>query len=161
MSNAIFVVKINWIAQPFAIVSLTSGKVAITLLIIRLLHRTSTWRKWILYSISAWTVVNGILMSVFTFVQCEDPRALWDPIVKDRTKCWKPSVQSNFSIYGSSTLSHTRRWFSVLICILRLLRRRGLFSRSHTNHTSTQSEDRLETENCPRSASGVWFFVSS
>ncbi|OCL05545.1 hypothetical protein AOQ84DRAFT_441419 [Glonium stellatum] len=102
MPDALYVVKLNWIAQPFGIFALGLGKVAIALLIIRLLERASVWRKWILYVTSAWTMINTILMCLFTFVQCQDPRALWEPEVKAKTKCWNPSSQSDFSIYGSS-----------------------------------------------------------
>lgn len=105
--KALFVVKYNWIAQPFGIMSLALGKIAIAALLLRLVQRTSKWRRWVLYGISAWTLVNGILMSVFTFVQCEDPRALWDPVIKAKTKCWNPASQSDFSIYGSSKCSES------------------------------------------------------
>lgn len=101
-ADALYVVKLNWIAQPFGIAALGTGKISIALLIIRLLDRASKWRRWILYGTSVWTLVNCALMIIFTFVQCRDPRALWTPELMATTKCWHPSTQPNFAIYGSS-----------------------------------------------------------
>jgi hypothetical protein len=98
-------VKMNWIAQPFGIFCLGMGKVAVSFLIVRLLDRVAYWRKWFLHGITVWTILNTIIMITLTFAQCEDPRALWVPELKATTKCWDPSVQSNFSIYGSSTFT--------------------------------------------------------
>ncbi|KAF2267246.1 hypothetical protein CC78DRAFT_490743 [Lojkania enalia] len=97
-----YILKLNWIAQPLCIFCLGSGKIAVAFLIIRLLNRASVWRRWSLYIASAWTLINTILMIVFTFVQCENPEALWDNEVRARTKCWNPKTQSSFSIYGAT-----------------------------------------------------------
>ena len=103
--NLAHLIKTNWIAQPFGIFCLGMGKVAISLLLVRLLQRAAKWRKWFLHGLSIWTVLNTICMIVLTFVQCEDVRALWQQELKATVKCWDPSVQSNFSIYGSSKLT--------------------------------------------------------
>ncbi|KAF2752078.1 hypothetical protein M011DRAFT_463561 [Sporormia fimetaria CBS 119925] len=97
-----YILKLNWIAQPLAIFCLGASKIAVAFLIIRLLHRTSVWRRWSLYLASGLTGINTVLMIIFTFVQCENPAALWDEDVKATTKCWDPSVQSSFSTYGAS-----------------------------------------------------------
>jgi len=92
----------NWISQSLAILCLGLGKIAIALLILRLLDRVSPWRRWSLHFVNGLTLVNTILMIVFNYVQCENPTALWDESVKPRTKCWDPSVQSSFSTYGAA-----------------------------------------------------------
>ncbi|ORY18572.1 hypothetical protein BCR34DRAFT_596160 [Clohesyomyces aquaticus] len=97
-----YVVKLNWIAQPLCIFCLGAGKLSIAFLILRLLNRASVWRRWSLYIAIVWTAINTILMIVFTFVQCEDPAALWNNDIKARTKCWNPKTQSSFSIYGAA-----------------------------------------------------------
>lgn len=97
-----YLVKMNWIAQPLAICCLGTGKVAVAFLIVRLLNRTSVWRKWSLYTASALTVINTFVMILLTFIQCKNPAALWDEEVRSRTTCWDPRVQSSFSIYGAS-----------------------------------------------------------
>lgn len=94
--------KMNWIAQAFAIFCLGSGKVAVAFLIVRLLNRASVWRRWSLYVTSALTATNTLLMITLQFAQCEDVTALWNDEVKRRTRCWDPRVQSSFSIYGAS-----------------------------------------------------------
>ena len=97
-----YIVKLNWIAQPLAIFCLGSTKISVAFLIIRLLNRASVWRRWSLYVASAITTANTVIMIVLTFAQCENPAALWDSAVKGKTKCWNPSIQSSFSIYGAS-----------------------------------------------------------
>jgi hypothetical protein len=94
--------KLNWIAQPLAIFCLGSAKISVAFLITRLLNRTSVWRRWSLYITSALTAINTCLMIIFTFAQCEKPAALWDDELRPSVKCWDPSIQSNFSIYGAS-----------------------------------------------------------
>jgi len=101
-THMVYVTKLNWIAQPLAIFCLGSGKVSISFLILRLLNRSSVWRKWSLYIAIAWTSINTILMILFTFIQCKNPAALWDASLKKTTKCWDPSVQSSFSTYGAA-----------------------------------------------------------
>jgi hypothetical protein len=90
------------ISQSLAILSLGLGKIAIALLILRLLDRVSPWRRWSLHFANGITLINTILMILFTFIQCENPAALWDDEIKATTKCWDPSVQSSFSIYGAA-----------------------------------------------------------
>ncbi|KAF2278355.1 uncharacterized protein EI97DRAFT_373146 [Westerdykella ornata] len=97
-----YILELNWIAQPFAILCLGLSKIAVGFLIIRLLNRSSVWRRWSLYFFSALTAINTILMIIFTFVQCKNPAALWDSEIKKTTECWDPKIQSSFSIYGAS-----------------------------------------------------------
>jgi hypothetical protein len=94
--------KKNYISQSLAILSLGLGKIAIALLILRLLDRVSPWRRWSLHFANGITLINTVLMILFTFIQCENPAALWDNDIKATTKCWDPSVQSSFSIYGAA-----------------------------------------------------------
>jgi hypothetical protein len=101
-AHMVYVVNMNWIAQPLAIFCLGSSKVAVAFLILRLLNRTSIWRRWSLYVAAALTSINTVIMMILTFAQCEKPAALWDPVVRSRTKCWDPEIQSSFSIYGAS-----------------------------------------------------------
>jgi hypothetical protein len=103
-----YLVKLKWISQPFGIFCLGAGKVAVSLLIVRLLDRTAHWKIWVLHGISVWTMLNTLIMIVLTFAQCKDVRALWNPVIKAKTTCWKPSVQGNFEIYGASVFTLNR-----------------------------------------------------
>ncbi|KAF1949690.1 hypothetical protein CC80DRAFT_483939 [Byssothecium circinans] len=100
--HLIYVTKLNWVAQPLAIFCLGSGKISVAFLILRLLNRASIRRRWSLYVASVWTAINTVVMIVLTFVQCENPAALWDKGLMETTKCWNPKVQSSFSIYGAA-----------------------------------------------------------
>ncbi|KAF2265442.1 hypothetical protein CC78DRAFT_423481, partial [Lojkania enalia] len=103
--KAMFVTKLNWLTQAFAVFCMSVGKIAIALLIIRLLDRASRWRKWFLYFSSAWLMINCLLMITINFAQCKDVRALWNPVIKATTRCWDPSIQENFALYAGSKYS--------------------------------------------------------
>jgi hypothetical protein len=100
--EAAYVIKLNYIAQPFGIVAVGLGKVAVALLILRIVGNTSIWRKRFLWVLIVLTGVFTILTAIFTFVQCKTPAALWTPALQATTDCWDPSVQSNFSIFASA-----------------------------------------------------------
>lgn len=95
-------IKMNYVAQPLCIFCLGAGKIAVAFLIVRLLNRASLWRRWSLYLASGLTAINTVIMIILTFAQCEKPAALWDGDLRKKTKCWDPSIQSSFSIYGAS-----------------------------------------------------------
>jgi hypothetical protein len=104
----------NWVSQSLAILCLGLGKIAIALLILRLLDRVSPWRRWSLHFVNGLTLINTILMIVFNYIQCENPAALWDDSVKSRTKCWDPNVQSSFSTYGAATHAAVDFYLAIL-----------------------------------------------
>ena len=53
-------------------------------------------------------------MILFTFIQCDNAAALWDPVVKETAKCWKPTVQSSFSTYGASVHALTDLYLAAI-----------------------------------------------
>lgn len=98
-----YATKVDWISQPFNIMSLSTGKVSVAFLILRLLGPSAFWRRWFLYVISVLTIVIGALTSIFTFAQCNPARALWEgPIKNPDAKYWAPSSQLGFSIFSGS-----------------------------------------------------------
>jgi hypothetical protein len=94
------ILKINYIAQLFVVLSYVVGKAAVGFLVLRIMGKNSDWRKWLIYTVMILTAVVGILDSIFTYAQCNPPQALWDPSVPHT--CWAPSVQANFAIFTSS-----------------------------------------------------------
>ena len=95
--------KLDWISQPFNIMSLATGKVSVALLILRLLGPSAFWRRFLLYTICILSIVLGILGATFTFVQCKPARTLWEgPIKNPNAKCWDPSVQLHYELFLSS-----------------------------------------------------------
>lgn len=105
--QALYVTKLNYVAQPFGIVAVGTGKVAVGILVLRLLGASSRWRKIFLWVLLALNVIITILAAIFTFTQCNPPAALWEPSLRDTAQCWDPSVQSNFSIFSASLNSFT------------------------------------------------------
>lgn len=99
--------KYNWITQPWGIFGFATGKVSVALLLLRIIGPSTIWRKWILYITMVSVTTINILGCIFTFAQCNPPRALWTPHLVDtgQAACWDPRVQSNYAIFLSSTLS--------------------------------------------------------
>ena len=101
--NIEYVLKVDWISQPFNITSLMTGKMSVVFLLLRLLGPSSFWRKWFLYVNIVLNFVFGSLTVIFTFAQCNPPRALWEGTTKlPNAKCWNPASQLDFSIFSSS-----------------------------------------------------------
>jgi hypothetical protein len=103
--EAMRALKLNYIYQPFAIAGLGLGKIAVALFILRIVSnrgQASRWPRIALWSIICITAILSFLMCLFTFVQCENPEALWNPAIAATTKCWDPQVQPDFSIFGGS-----------------------------------------------------------
>lgn len=105
--QAVFVTRLNWIGQPFGIVAIGTGKLAVGLLILRLLNISSKWRKYGIWALMILVSIVTALTVVLTFVQCENPEALWNPPIRKTTRCWDPHVQTSFSTFAGSLHSAT------------------------------------------------------
>ena len=93
-------VKYNWMIQPFGIMCIAVGKLAVGFLILRLLDSRSKWRKWFLYITLTITIVTSAVCCVINFVQCSPPRALWEKV--PGSSCWNPKVQTDYALAISS-----------------------------------------------------------
>lgn len=100
--QAVFVTRLNWIGQPFGIIAIGTGKLAVGLLILRLLNISSKWRKYGIWALMVLVSIVTVLTVILTFVQCDNPAALWDPSIRKITRCWDPHVQSGFSTFTGS-----------------------------------------------------------
>jgi hypothetical protein len=76
-------------AQPF-------GKISVSIFLLKLMGPNSFYRKWFLYANMVIFTILACLCVIFTYAQCNPPRALWEKIPD--AKCWAPDVQANFSI---------------------------------------------------------------
>jgi hypothetical protein len=90
-------VKWSWISQPWAIFLFATGKASVAILILRFMSRNTVWRRALLYFIIGTIFIVNSLGCIFTFVQCDPPRALWNPTIK--ANCWDPSVQQNYNYF--------------------------------------------------------------
>lgn len=98
----IYLTRDFYIAQAFHLLAIGAGKLAIGFLLLRLFGAASIWRRYLIWVLMAIQTIFTILSVIFSFVQCENPAALWDPYLLPATYCWDPEVQSRFTIfYGS------------------------------------------------------------
>ena len=91
--------KWNWISQPFGTMAIAFGKISVGLLLLNIIGPNTKWRKWTIWINLTFFFIVSILASLFNYVQCNPPRALWD-VVPD-AKCWDPRIQPDFAIFVS------------------------------------------------------------
>ncbi|KAI0008842.1 hypothetical protein F4779DRAFT_585495 [Xylariaceae sp. FL0662B] len=101
--QASLILKLNYVTRPFGIFAVVLVKIAVGLLILRVLRRsTSKGIKYFLWIILALNTLIGTLDSIFTFVQCNPPAALWEPSLKATAHCWDPSIKNDFGTFSAS-----------------------------------------------------------
>ncbi len=116
-SQATYVLRMNYIGQALAINSNGLGKIAVGLTILRILGTTSeVWRKRIVWFMVVTTAIFGILATFFTFFQCKNPNALWEPQLRATTQCWDAMVQARFNIFVATWNGFTDVLFALLPC---------------------------------------------
>ena len=99
----LYVTKLGYIAQPIATLAQGLSKISVAFLLGRILGSViSIFRKRSLWLIIIITAINAVMQVFLTFYQCQNPEALWNPVLAKTTYCWNPSVQANFAIYTSS-----------------------------------------------------------
>lgn len=82
------------------IFSFGSGKISVSCLIMRLLPPGSLWYKRLLWFIMLSTALNTVLNIILAFVECNPPKALWEPNIPHT--CWAPTVSLGISYAGTS-----------------------------------------------------------
>ncbi|KAI1147617.1 hypothetical protein F4825DRAFT_436833 [Nemania diffusa] len=98
-----FVIKLNYIARPFAIVTVLLVKIAVGYLILRILGRGSSRSiKYFIWGLLGLNTIIGVLDAIFTFTQCDIPAALWDPSLALKAHCWRPSIKTDFGTFSAS-----------------------------------------------------------
>lgn len=103
----------NYILQVLGIFSYVTAKASVGCLILRLLPLKSRGRKWIIISVIVLTFIINSLNCIFTFVQCDPPKALWEN--KIPAHCWDPKVQVDFAFFSTGKtfkcdFVHLRLW---------------------------------------------------
>lgn len=83
------------VSQTLAIMACTLGKTSFAVTLLRIV--TQRWIVWTLWFIIVTMNLVNVLAAIFVFVQCEDPRHLWNPAIP--SKCWDTSVFTNFSLF--------------------------------------------------------------
>ncbi|KAF2964104.1 hypothetical protein GQX73_g9479 [Xylaria multiplex] len=95
--QTISALKWSWVSQPWAIFLFATGKASVASLTLRFVGPNAFWVKFTLYFIIVTIFIVNSLGVIFTFVQCNPPRALWTPGLE--ASCWDPQVQTNFNYF--------------------------------------------------------------
>lgn len=98
-------VKLDWVAQPFAIAAFGLGKISTAFLVLRILKGATVWRKKFLYGSMGITIVSTTVSIVVLFAQCSPPRALWDQV--PGAKCWSANVGVDIQIINAGMYIET------------------------------------------------------
>jgi hypothetical protein len=91
------VLKWSYVFQCWGIFACTPAKLPVALLINRIMRPFRGWRFWVLVVAMGIMALVNTLDSIFTYVQCNPAKALWDKSITD-AKCWDPTIQANISI---------------------------------------------------------------
>ncbi|KAL2048480.1 hypothetical protein N7G274_000392 [Stereocaulon virgatum] len=110
-----YATKVTWIENPLGIMAVTTAKMSVAFLILRLIGPSTVWRKWSLYTSIVLTFIVGALACILTFVQCNPPRALWKPPSQvPGAKCWNPKRQADYAIFSSAYFSFIDFFLAVI-----------------------------------------------
>jgi hypothetical protein len=94
-NNLIQVALLCNIGETLAIMACTLGKTSFAVTLLRIVvHRWMVALLW--FVIVTMNVVN-ILAALFVFLQCKDPRHLWNQAIP--SECWPADVFTNFSLF--------------------------------------------------------------
>ena len=103
-----YTTRVTWIENPIGIMAVVTAKISVAFLILRIMGPSTVWRKWSLYVCIILNFIIAVLACILTFVQCNPPRALWEPPSQvPGAKCWNPKHQADYAIFssgGSKTL---------------------------------------------------------
>lgn len=97
-ADILHVAKWNWIPQPFSIMNLAFVKLSISFLLLLILGPHTKWSKLFLHVNMVLFKITMIVASILTFVQCDPPRALWEPV--PGATCWDPAIQAGYATFG-------------------------------------------------------------
>ncbi|KAI9931517.1 hypothetical protein ASPWEDRAFT_25609 [Aspergillus wentii DTO 134E9] len=83
------------IGESLAIMACSLGKTSFAVTLLRIVVKR--WMVALLLFIIITMNIVTILAALFVFVQCEDPRHLWDPSTP--SKCWPTDVWTNYALF--------------------------------------------------------------
>lgn len=103
-NNLIDVAMLCDIGEALAIMACTLGKTSFAVTLLRIVVR-----KWMInllwFVIVTMNLVN-VLAALFIFVQCKDPRHLWNNAIP--SECWPPDVFTNFCLFVGGMLHRSQ-----------------------------------------------------
>ncbi|PSR82639.1 hypothetical protein BD289DRAFT_392043 [Coniella lustricola] len=102
------------IAQSLAIIACTLGKTSFAITLMRIF--VQAWALRILWFIIITMNLANFLCAIFVFVQCRDPRALWNFDII--STCWPTYVFTNYSLFVGSYSAAQDFILALLPCII-------------------------------------------
>lgn len=94
-NNLIHVALLCNIGESLAIMACTLGKTSFAVTLLRIIAQR--WMQAVLWFVIITMNVLNVLAALFVFVQCKDPRHLWNPTIP--SECWPTYVFTNFSLF--------------------------------------------------------------
>ncbi|KAM0302193.1 hypothetical protein ACHAO8_011594 [Botrytis cinerea] len=105
--------RLNWISQPLCVAGLTTCKISVACLILRLQSPTP-WRTKLLVGLCTVMLLMNISVVTLMFTQCTPVRMLWDPASAPYGHCIKSNVVSIMSQSASSKVFDTLTFWPTL-----------------------------------------------
>ncbi|TEY23441.1 hypothetical protein BOTCAL_1478g00010 [Botryotinia calthae] len=96
--------RLNWISQPLCVAGLTTCKISVACLILRLQSPTP-WRTKLLVGLCTVMLLMNISVVTLMFTQCTPVRILWDPASAPNGHCIKSNIVSIMSQSASSYMA--------------------------------------------------------
>ncbi|SLM35442.1 hypothetical protein LPUS_00351 [Lasallia pustulata] len=114
-------IKFVTFSQPFCVMSFALSKVAVALLLIRVVPPAFRRAVWFLYCLAGIQLLLGAVVVILEFAQCSPTRSLWDLSLP--LDCWPFTILQNFLYALGGELSmefRTVPW--ALLTVLQLTR---------------------------------------
>lgn len=89
------VALLSFVSQPLVIMSCAFGKTSFALTLIRV--AAQHWVMVLLWFIIISMNILHMLISIFVFTRCEDPRHLWNPSIP--SNCWSAKAFDDLSLF--------------------------------------------------------------
>lgn len=90
------------IGESLAIIACTLGKTSFAITLMRIFFQK--WMRAVLWFIIITMNIVNVLAALFVFLQCKDPRNLWDKSIP--SECWPIHVFTHFSLFvGGKAIS--------------------------------------------------------
>jgi hypothetical protein len=99
-NNLIDVAMLCDIGEALAIMACTLGKTSFAVTLLRIVVRR--WMIIVLWFVIVTMNLVNVLAALFIFVQCKDPRHLWNSAIP--SECWRPDVFTNFCLFVGGML---------------------------------------------------------
>ncbi|KAJ6024363.1 hypothetical protein N7540_005160 [Penicillium herquei] len=93
--NLISVALLCDIGEALAILACTLGKTSFAVTLLRIVVKR--WMIILLWFVIVTMNLVNVLTALFVFVQCKDPRHLWNPAIP--SKCWPSHVFTDYSLF--------------------------------------------------------------